>query len=172
MESRDFEVKKFSEIKANSAMKVYIKKAPQQKVVVSSNAINYIVVSSENGILKVEYNNQNNSINNINAEAWKAAGVPYVVLGDSKTNADGSLAVHYQLYDVEKQKFLLNELLTVPASRVRSAAHMISDNIYEALTGIHGDFTGRIAYVLRNQATPAERYTLQIADTDGAPGRN
>ena len=47
MESRDFEVKKFSEIKANSAMKVYIKKAPQQKVVVSSNAINYIVVSSE-----------------------------------------------------------------------------------------------------------------------------
>ena len=68
MESRDFEVKKFSEIKANSAMKVYIKKAPQQKVVVSSNAINYIVVSSENGILKVEYNNQNNSINNVNAE--------------------------------------------------------------------------------------------------------
>ena len=68
MESRDFEVKKFSEIKANSAMKVYIKKAAQQKVVVSSNAINYIVVSSENGILKVEYNNQNNSINNLNAE--------------------------------------------------------------------------------------------------------
>jgi TolB protein len=44
---------------------------------------------------------------------------------------------------------------------------MISDAIYQALTGIPGDFSGRIAYVLRNPATPAERYTLQIADTDG-----
>ncbi|OTG93698.1 Tol-Pal system beta propeller repeat protein TolB [Acinetobacter sp. ANC 3832] len=107
------------------------------------------------------------SLNNVNAEAWKAAGVPYVVLGDVKTNADGSLAVQYQLYDVEKQKFLLNELLTVPASRVRSASHLISDAIYQALTGIAGDFSGRIAYVLRNPTTPATRYTLQIADTDG-----
>ena len=107
------------------------------------------------------------TLNNINAEAWKAAGVPYVVLGESKPNADGSLAIHYQLYDVEKQKLLLNELLTVPPSRVRSAAHMISDAIFQALTGIQGDFTGRIAYVLRNPATPENRYTLQIADTDG-----
>ncbi|MDM1248389.1 Tol-Pal system beta propeller repeat protein TolB [Acinetobacter sichuanensis] len=107
------------------------------------------------------------SLNNINAEAWKASGVPYVVVGDTKTNPDGSLAVHYQLYDVEKQQFLLNELLTVPASRLRSAAHMISDAIYQALTGIKGDFSGRIAYVLRNPATPEQRYTLQIADTDG-----
>ncbi|WP_445115430.1 Tol-Pal system beta propeller repeat protein TolB [Acinetobacter sp. WZC-1] len=107
------------------------------------------------------------SLNNVNAEAWKAAGVPYVVLGNVKPNPDGSLAVQYQLYDVDKQKFLLNELLTVPASRVRSAAHMISDAIYQALTGIPGDFSGRIAYVLRNPATPEQRYTLQIADSDG-----
>src|SRR5690606_20307050 len=32
---------------------------------------------------------------------------------------------------------------------------------------IAGDFSGRIAYVLRNPATPEQRYTLQIADTDG-----
>lgn len=107
------------------------------------------------------------SLDNVNAEAWKAAGVPYVVLGDSKQNADGSFSIRYQLYDVEKQNFLLNELLTVPASRIRSAAHMISDTIYQALTGIKGDFSGRIAYVLRNPATPEQRYTLQIADTDG-----
>lgn len=108
------------------------------------------------------------SINNVNAAAWKAAGVPYVVLGDVKQNPDGAYVIHYQLYDVEKQSFLLNEELNVPASRMRGAAHMISDTIYEALTGIKGDFTGRIAYVLRNQATPAQRYTLQVADTDGA----
>lgn len=107
------------------------------------------------------------TMNNANADAWKAAGVPYVVTGTVKTNPDGALQVHYQLYDIEKQKYLLNELLTVPASRIRSAGHMISDTIYEALTGIQGDFSGRIAYVLRNPAKPEQRYTLQIADTDG-----
>ena len=107
------------------------------------------------------------TMNNANADAWKAAGVPYVVTGTVKTNPDGALQVHYQLYDVDKQKYLLNELLTVPASRIRSAGHMISDTIYEALTGIQGDFSGRIAYVLRNPAKPEQRYTLQIADTDG-----
>ncbi len=106
-------------------------------------------------------------LNSPNAEAWAAAGVPYVVTGSSKTNPDGSYSIQYQLYDVEKRQYLLNELLTVPASRTRQAAHMISDAIYQALTGIPGDFTGRIAYVLRNPATPEQRYTLQIADTDG-----
>ena len=107
------------------------------------------------------------TLNNPNAEAWASAGVPYVVTGSSKDTADGSFEIQYQLYDVEKKQYLLNELLTVPASRTRQAAHMISDAIYQALTGIPGDFSGRIAYVLRNPATPEQRYTLQIADTDG-----
>lgn len=107
------------------------------------------------------------AMNTPNAEAWASAGVPYVVTGSSKTNPDGSFSIQYQLYDVEKRQYLLNELLTVPASRTRQAAHMISDAIYQALTGIPGDFSGRIAYVLRNPATPEQRYTLQIADTDG-----
>lgn len=107
------------------------------------------------------------TLNTPNAEAWASAGVPYVVTGSSKTNPDGSFSIQYQLYDVEKRQYLLNELLTVPASRTRQAAHMISDAIYQALTGIAGDFSGRIAYVLRNPATPEQRYTLQIADTDG-----
>ena len=107
------------------------------------------------------------SMNTPNTEAWKSAGVPYVVTGTVKTTENGSFEVHYQLYDIEKQQYLLNELLTVPASRIRQAGHMISDAIYQALTGIAGDFSGRIAYVLRNPATPEQRYTLQIADTDG-----
>jgi len=107
------------------------------------------------------------SMNTPNAEAWKAAGVPYVVTGTVKATDNGSFEVHYQLYDVEKQQYLLNELLTVPTSRIRQAGHMISDAIYQALTGIAGDFSGRIVYVLRNPATPEQRYTLQIADTDG-----
>ncbi|WP_335977555.1 Tol-Pal system beta propeller repeat protein TolB [Acinetobacter calcoaceticus] len=108
----------------------------------------------------------NAAINQIQASDWQAAGIPYVVTGQIKQTATG-FEVHYQLYDVQKQQYILNELLNVPASRIRQAGHMVSDAIYQALTGIPGDFSGRIAYVLRNPATPAERYTLQIADTDG-----
>lgn len=107
------------------------------------------------------------SVDQVQASAWQSAGIPYVVVGNVKPAANNALEVHYQLYDVQKQQYLLNEVLTVPASRVRQAAHMISDAIYQALTGIPGDLSGRIAYVLRNPATPNQRYTLQIADTDG-----
>ncbi|MEI2555630.1 Tol-Pal system beta propeller repeat protein TolB [Acinetobacter pittii] len=108
----------------------------------------------------------NAAINQIQASDWQAAGIPYVVTGQIKQTATG-FEVHYQLYDVQKQQYILNELLNVPATRIRQAGHMVSDAIFQALTGIPGDFSGRIAYVLRNPATPAERYTLQIADTDG-----
>jgi TolB protein len=107
------------------------------------------------------------SINQIQAGDWQNAGVPYVVVGQIKNIDANTFEIHYQLYDVQKQQYLLNEVLTVPSNRVRQAGHMISDAIYQALTGIAGDFSGRIAYVLRNPETPAQRYTLQIADTDG-----
>ncbi|ENU81239.1 protein tolB [Acinetobacter sp. ANC 3789] len=107
------------------------------------------------------------SIDNINAASWKTTGIPYVVVGKITTIDANTNQVHYQLYDVDKQKYLLNEVLTVPTSRIRQAAHMMSDAIYQALTGIQGDFSGRIAYVLRDPSNSDKRYTLQIADTDG-----
>lgn len=65
------------------------------------------------------------------------------------------------MYDVEKQAFYSMNYLLYQRSRIRSARHMISDAIYQALTGIKGDFSGRIAYVLRNPATPEQRYTYK-----------
>lgn len=67
MESREFFVSHFSEIRANSGMKFFIKKSDKQKVVVNSNALGLIVVSSENGILKVKYDN-NSSLQNVKTE--------------------------------------------------------------------------------------------------------
>ncbi len=107
------------------------------------------------------------SIDNVSAANWKAAGIPYVVVGKITSTDANSYQIHYQLYDVDKQTYLLNEVLTAPTSRVRQAAHMMSDAIYKALTGIQGDFSGRIAYVLRDPTNSDKRYTLQIADTDG-----
>ncbi|MCU4387445.1 Tol-Pal system beta propeller repeat protein TolB [Acinetobacter haemolyticus] len=148
-------------------------KAPKIAIVpfTNDNAIYPIVESDLNRSGRFTSASQNlpatASMNQIQASDWQNAGVPYVVVGQSKAINANTFEIHYQLYDVQKQQYLLNEVLTVPAGRVRQAGHMISDAIYQALTGIPGDFSGRIAYVLRNQANPAQRYTLQIADTDG-----
>lgn len=107
----------------------------------------------------------------MNVTVWKNAGIPYVVMGEVKQLDANTYQIQYQLFETDKQQYLLNEMLTVPSGRMRQAAHMISDAIYKALTGIAGDFSGRIAYVLRNPATPDQRYTLQIADTDGEQPR-
>ena len=162
---------------AHAQLHLEIAKAPEQapKIAIipfsNDQSIYSIVENDLNRSGKFSSASQNlpatASMDNPNAAAWQAAGVPYVVTGNVKPTASGNFEVQYQLYDIEKKQYLLNELLTVPASRVRQAAHMISDAIYQALTGIQGDFSGRIAYVLRNPETPEQRYTLQIADTDG-----
>lgn len=143
-------------------------KAPKIAIVpfTNDNAIYPIVESDLNRSGRFTSASQNlpasASMNQIQASDWQNAGVPYVVVGQSKAINANTFEIHYQLYDVQKQQYLLNEVLTVPAGRVRQAGHMISDAIYQALTGIPGDFSGRIAYVLRNQANPAQRYTLQM----------
>ena len=162
---------------AHAQLHLEIAKAPEQapKIAIipfSNDQTIYSIVENDlNRSGKFSSASQNlpatASMDNPNAAAWQSAGVPYVVTGNVKPTATGDFEVRYQLYDIEKKQYLLNELLTVPASRVRQAAHMISDAIYQAITGIQGDFSGRIAYVLRNPQTPEQRYTLQIADTDG-----
>lgn len=106
----------------------------------------------------------------INLAAWQSAGVPYVVVGRVSTIASG-FEVQYELMDIEKNTRLLGEKINVPANRMREAAHLISDKIYQALTGVAGDFSGRIAYVLRERKNGKPFFTLQIADSDGQQPR-
>ena len=106
------------------------------------------------------------SSSEINVASWQSSGIPYVVVGKVIPSADG-VQIQYELFDVQKNTRLLGEVLQVPASRQREAGHLIADKIYQALTGIQGDFSGQIAYVLRNREAGKLIYTLQIADTDG-----
>lgn len=112
----------------------------------------------------------------INAAAWQNAKIPYVVVGrvrGGNTATDGSQTyqVQFELVDIEKNTRLLGEQMTVPAARMREAGHLIADKIYQALTGIAGDFSGRIAYILRDKKNGKANFTLQIADSDGQQPR-
>ncbi len=103
---------------------------------------------------------------------WRILGSEYLVVGRiSGSEADG-ISVDYELYDVANERQTLAGQLTAPVGKWRDLAHRISDEVYEAITGVPGAYSTRIAYILaRNAGTDYASYQLQIADSDGARAR-
>ena len=167
---------------ANAALTFEVAKAfdeaPQIAVVpFASDSLIYSVVQSDlqrSGKFNSASSNlpeSPTSTNELKVSAWSNRGIPYVVVGKVTPSADGGLQVQYELFDVQKNVRILGEVLQVPANRQRQAGHLIADKIYQALTGIPGDFSGQIAYVLRNREAGKLIYTLQVADSDGQQPR-
>ena len=103
---------------------------------------------------------------------WRVLGVEYVVIGRTEVAADGNLAVSYYLFDVLNERQLANETFTAPPTALRDMAHLVSDAVYEKLTGIPGAFSTRIIYVLaRDLGTKDVKFNLEMADADGARPR-
>jgi TolB protein len=97
---------------------------------------------------------------------WRAKGADALVAGSVSRLADGRFDIRYKLWDTVKNEELLGRSTTVPAADLRLAAHRISDEIYQQLTGERGVFATRIAYVVK--AGP--RFTLHVTDADGEGG--
>jgi TolB protein len=97
---------------------------------------------------------------------WRAKGTDALVAGSVNRLADGRMDIRYKLWDTVKNEELLGRSTTVPAADLRLAAHRISDEIYQQLTGERGVFATRIAYVVK--AGP--RFTLHVTDADGEGG--
>ena len=99
-------------------------------------------------------------------QRWRDAGIEYLVVGRIFPKASGQYDIQFQLLDVLKQNQILGYSLPVKKRKMRSAAHEISDLIYEQITGTRGAFNTRIAYI-KTQTQEARKYILQVADTDG-----
>ncbi len=103
---------------------------------------------------------------------WRLLGIPHLVIGRVVPVGVDRYVVEFQLFDVFRAKALRGLRYTVPAARLRSVAHRISDQVYEALTGIRGAFDTRIVYVVRKTGPDGKsRYTLELADADAANAR-
>ncbi len=103
---------------------------------------------------------------------WRVLGVEYVVIGRTEVAANGNLSVSYYLFDVLNERQLANETFTAPPTALRDMAHLVSDAVYEKLTGIPGAFSTRIIYVLaRDLGTKDVKFNLEMADADGARPR-
>jgi TolB protein len=97
---------------------------------------------------------------------WKAKGADALVAGSVARLADGRFDIRYKLWDTVKGEDLLGRSTVVPAGDLRLAAHRISDEIFQQLTGERGVFATRITYVVK----AGRRYTLHVTDADGEGG--
>jgi TolB protein len=82
------------------------------------------------------------------------------------------MAVHFELYDVLKEQRVLAQRVESTPRQLRDAAHYISDQVFEALTGLKGAFSTRIVYVTAERlGNQQARYRLMLSDWDGARAR-
>jgi len=99
---------------------------------------------------------------------WRLLQVDYIVIGKVRTPLDGNgHELVYQLFDVHTQENLLSRITAVGPGDLRFGAHRVADAIYQALTGVPGAFSTRIAYVTATGLGNDQRYELVVADADG-----
>lgn len=103
----------------------------------------------------------------VDFKTWQGLGQNYMVIGRVNDNG-GQYNVEFQLFDVYKGEQMLGYQMNSSAADLRKTAHIISDMIFEKLTGKKGVFAGRIAYITSSKQGPRSwSYQLQVADTDG-----
>src|ERR1700735_180284 len=101
-------------------------------------------------------------------QSWRVINAQALVNGAITRQNDGRLKAEFRLWDVAAgQQLDGKQYLTTP-DNWRRIAHIISDAIYERLTGLGGYFDSRVVFV--DETGPGDRRIkrLAIMDQDGA----
>ena len=98
---------------------------------------------------------------------WRQINAQALVTG-RVTQGEGRLKAEFRLWDVFAGQQLHGQQYTTTADNWRRIAHIISDAIYERLTGDKGYFDSRVVFV--DESGPKERRIKRLAlmDQDGA----
>ncbi|EJW12483.1 tolB protein precursor protein [Rhodovulum sp. PH10] len=99
---------------------------------------------------------------------WRAINAQALVTGRLTRQSDGRLKAEFRLWDVFGGTQLTGQQYFTSPDNLRRIAHIISDAIYERLTGEKGYFDTRIVFV--DESGPKERRVKRLAlmDQDGA----
>lgn len=103
----------------------------------------------------------------INYGTWRLLGSDFLSYGDIVYLNEDRMEVRFRLVSVAEQKQLLALTLPLSKSQARAGAHYIADRIYEAVLGIPGVFSTKLAYVTATQTGSDYKYQLIVADSDG-----
>jgi len=99
---------------------------------------------------------------------WRTINAQALVSGRITRQSDGRLKAEFRLWDVLAGQQLAGQQYFTTPDNWRRIAHIISDAIYERLTGEKGYFDTRVVFV--DETGPKERRIkrLAIMDQDGA----
>ena len=97
---------------------------------------------------------------------WRLSGADFLLVGAMRPDGDGYI-IEFQLYDVVQQALMTGFSFKVSNQTLRSAAHQISDEVYEEILGIAGAFNTQIAYISVEGQVGNRNYQLELADADG-----
>lgn len=101
---------------------------------------------------------------------WRLLGQRYVLVGQLSRNGD-RVEARYELLDVNREERILGEAASASVGNMRTLGHHISDKVYEAITGVPGAFSTKLAYVTLDTVNGEPRYRLQVSDVDGKRAR-
>lgn len=101
-------------------------------------------------------------------EDWKQINAQALVNGAVTTLPDGRIRADFRLWDVFAGDELTGQRFDIQPQFWRRVAHIISDRIYEALTGEKGYFDTRVVFVDESGPKSKRIKRLAIMDQDGA----
>ena len=102
-----------------------------------------------------------------NFASWRPIGSKALVAGSVEQRSDGNIRVEFRLWDVITRRDMARARFTAPLDNWRRIAHVISDRIYETLTGEEGYFDTRIVYIAETGEKQERVKRLAIMDQDG-----
>jgi TolB protein len=99
---------------------------------------------------------------------WKTINAQALVTGRMTRQGDGRLKAEFRLWDVATGQQLTGQQYYTSPEYWRRIAHIISDQIYERLTGEKGYFDSRVVFVDETGAKERRIKRLALMDQDGA----
>jgi TolB protein len=99
---------------------------------------------------------------------WRQISTQALVTGTVTKQPDGRLRAEFRLWDVFASEQMLGQQFYTTPENWRRLAHIISDAIYERLTGEKGYFDTRIVFVDETGPKDKRIKRLAIMDQDGA----
>src|SRR5215469_3794966 len=103
-----------------------------------------------------------------NFPSWRAINAQGLVTGQVTQQPDGRLRVDFRLWDVYGESQMLGLQYFTEPENWRRIAHLVSDAIYERITGEKGYFDTRIVFIAESGPKLMRRKRLAIMDQDGA----
>jgi TolB protein len=98
--------------------------------------------------------------------SWRIVNAEALVAGQVSRQSDGRLRADFRLWDVVGGNQLTGLQFFSPPKNWRRIAHLISDAIYERLTGERGYFDTRIVYIEESGSKQERIKRLAIMDQD------